>query len=96
MFGWDQFGILNGHDADARSELEAAEGKAKISLPNGEAVYMDKQVKGLGKNYMRESSRRAGIAAYTFFIKLYAVEALLSLVESGKVSADGTVGATDR
>lgn len=82
--------------ADARAELAAAEGKAKISLPNGEAVYTDKQVRGLGKNYMRESSRQAGIAAYTFFIKLYAVEALLLLVESGRVSADGTVGTSDR
>ncbi|KAE8898786.1 hypothetical protein PF005_g8178 [Phytophthora fragariae] len=81
---------------DARSELAAAEGKAKISLPNGEAVYTDKQVRGLGKNYMRESSRQAGIAAYTFFIKLYAVEALLLLVESGRISADGTVGTSDR
>ncbi|KAF1791823.1 Protein of unknown function DUF4954 [Phytophthora cactorum] len=80
---------------DARVELEAAEGKAKINLPNGEAVYTDKQVRGLGKNYMRESSRRAGITTYTFFIKLYALDELLKLVESGHVSADGTVGSMD-
>ncbi|KAL4092889.1 hypothetical protein PRIC1_011879 [Phytophthora ramorum] len=81
---------------DARTELAAAEGNAKMSLANGEDVYTDKQVRGLGKNYMRESSRRAGIAAYTFFIQLYALDALLPLVESGRVSADGTVGSVDR
>ncbi|KAG2981347.1 hypothetical protein PC118_g10659 [Phytophthora cactorum] len=48
-----------------------------------------------GKNYMRESSRRAGITTYTFFIKLYALDELLKLVESGHVSADGTVGSMD-
>ncbi|RMX68515.1 hypothetical protein KXD40_008800 [Peronospora effusa] len=76
---------------DARAELVAAEGKAELSLANGEAVYTDKQARGLGKNYMREASRLAGIAAYTFFIKLYALEALLDLAESGCVCADGTV-----
>ncbi|KAG7379569.1 hypothetical protein PHYPSEUDO_008472 [Phytophthora pseudosyringae] len=80
---------------DARAELEAAKGKAKFSIANGEAVYTDKQVRGLGKNYMRESSRRAGITAYTYFIQLYALDSLLKLVESGRVSADGTVGSMD-
>ncbi|CAH0475254.1 unnamed protein product [Peronospora belbahrii] len=76
---------------DARAELAAAEGKATLSLANGEAVYTDKEVRGLGKNYMREVSRLAGIAAYTFFIKLYALDALLNLAESGCVCADRTV-----
>ncbi|KAG7395300.1 hypothetical protein PHYBOEH_003967 [Phytophthora boehmeriae] len=77
---------------EARSDLIAAEGKARIQLANGEAVYTDKQVWGLGKNYMRETSRQAGIEAYSFFIKLYALDALLLLVEGGSVPADGTVG----
>jgi hypothetical protein len=81
---------------DARVVLDAAEGTAKISLATGEAVYTDREVRGLGKNYMRESSRRAGIEAYTFFIRLYALDALLALVENGKVSVDGTVGSLDR
>lgn len=80
---------------DARAELKAAEGKAKMNLPSGEAVYTDKQVRGLGKNYMRESSRRSGISAYTFFIKLYALDELLKLVESGYVAVDGTIGSVD-
>uniref|UniRef100_M4BIJ5 DUF4954 domain-containing protein n=2 Tax=Hyaloperonospora arabidopsidis (strain Emoy2) TaxID=559515 RepID=M4BIJ5_HYAAE len=80
---------------DARVELITAEGEAELSLADGEAVYTDKQARGLGKNYMRDTSRLAGIAAYTFFIKLYALEALLKSVEDGCVSADGTVGSVD-
>ena len=82
--------------SDARVELITAEGEAELSLADGEAVYTDKQARGLGKNYMRDTSRLAGIAAYTFFIKLYALEALLKSVEDGCVSADGTVGSVDR
>ena len=81
---------------DARVELVTAEGKADLCLADGEAVYTDKQVRGLGKNYMRETSRLAGIAAYTFFIKLYALDALLSCVEDGCVGTDSTVASVDR
>ncbi|CEG39757.1 uncharacterized protein PHALS_09993 [Plasmopara halstedii] len=80
---------------DARAALRAAEGKAQVILPNGEAVHTDKQVRGLGKNYMRESSRREAITTYTFFIKLFALKALFKRVESGQVSIDGTVGILD-
>lgn len=45
---------------------------------------------------MREASRLAGIAAYTFFIKLYALDALLDLAESGCVRADGTIASVTR
>uniref|UniRef100_A0AAV1U7X7 DUF4954 domain-containing protein n=1 Tax=Peronospora matthiolae TaxID=2874970 RepID=A0AAV1U7X7_9STRA len=83
------------HMKDARMELITAEGEAELSLADGEAVYTDKQARGLGKNYMRETSRLAGIAAYAFFIKLYALEALLKYVEDGCVSAGGTVGSVD-
>ncbi|TDH67401.1 hypothetical protein CCR75_000409 [Bremia lactucae] len=80
---------------DARAELEAAAGMAIHHLSNGEAVYTDEQVRGLGKNYMVESSRQEGIHAYTFFIKLYALEAVLKLVESGRVSVDDFIGTTE-
>ncbi|CAI5734798.1 unnamed protein product [Hyaloperonospora brassicae] len=80
---------------DARVELVTAEGKAELYLADGEAVYTDKQARGLGKNYMRETSRLAGIAAYTFFIKLYALDALLNCVEDGCVGTDDTVASVD-
>lgn len=80
----------------ARAALVAAAGKAESALTipeTGERVFTDRQVKGLGKNYLRESARAAGIAAYTFFIQLFALENLLTHVERGAVSVDDRVGA---
>lgn len=81
---------------DARAQLKAARGTAVIQLSDGEEVYTDKQVTGLGKNYMRETARKEAVAAYTFFIQLYALNALLGHVESSKVAVDGSVGAISR
>lgn len=82
---------------DARAQLRAARGSATIALAeSGEAVYTDAQVPGLGKNYMRESARTDAVAAYTFFIQLYALDALLDRVESGEVSVASTIGAISR
>ncbi|AXA37378.1 MAG: DUF4954 family protein [Candidatus Hydrogenedentota bacterium] len=44
-------------------------------------VYTDKDIKGLGKNYMQESSRKKGIEAYTFYIQYYALNGLKKRVE---------------
>lgn len=71
-----------------------AAGSAKLRLPNGEALYTDKQVTGLGKNYMREEARVEAIDAYTFFIKLFALEALLPCVERGQITPDATIGSS--
>lgn len=61
-------------------------------------VYTDKDVKGLGKNYMFEESRKAAIDAYTFYIKYYAVKGLArkvkELVEAGKTAEVAKVIAT--
>lgn len=82
---------------DARAQLQAAEGSATIALvESGETVYTDAQVPGLGKNYMRESTRTDAVAAYTRFIQLYALDGLLSRVESGEVSVESTVGSINR
>ncbi|MGB9691405.1 MAG: DUF4954 family protein [Candidatus Sumerlaeaceae bacterium] len=45
------------------------------------AVYSDKDIKGLGKNYMLESSRKKGIEAYSFYIQFYALNGLKKKVE---------------
>ncbi|TYZ62114.1 hypothetical protein PybrP1_012101, partial [[Pythium] brassicae (nom. inval.)] len=83
--------------AAARAQLRAAAGSATIALAEtGEAVYTDAQVPGLGKNYMRESARTDAVAAYTRFIQLYALDALLGRVESGEVSVESTVGSINR
>jgi hypothetical protein len=67
----------------------AAAGKATIRLADtGEAIYTDKQVAGLGKNYMREAARLEAIDAYSFFIQVFALEGLLAWLEK-----DGSQGA---
>jgi len=40
------------------------------------AVYTDRDIKGLGKNFMKETARLEGIKAYTFYIRLYALRGL--------------------
>jgi hypothetical protein len=52
---------------EARGRLESASGKD---------VYTDRDVQGLGKNYMTESSRLKGIDAYSFYLRYYALRGL--------------------
>lgn len=92
--------ILNRQDIvglmkQARAALIAAnDAKKTLQIPgSGERVFTDRHISGLGKNYLRESARKAGIAAYTSFIQLFALENLLRLVESGSVSVDNHVWA---
>jgi hypothetical protein len=44
-------------------------------------MYTDRDIKGLGKNYMLESSRLKGIEAYTFYLRYYALLGLKEAVE---------------
>jgi hypothetical protein len=39
-------------------------------------VYTDKDIPGLGKNFLKETARVEGIEAYTFYIRLYALKGL--------------------
>lgn len=55
----------------ARRELLAAEGRQ---------IYTAKHVPGIGKNYMTEQSRVAGIEAYSAFARYYALLALKARV----------------
>ena len=45
-------------------------------------VYMDEDIEGLGKNFLRESARQKGLAGYQFFIRFFA---LLGLKEMAQV-----------
>lgn len=45
-------------------------------------VYTESDIKGLGKNYMREASRRPAIDAYQFYIRHYALLGLKRRVEA--------------
>jgi hypothetical protein len=45
-------------------------------------VYTERDIEGLGKNFLREPSRLAAIAAYRFFIRYYALLAMKDQVQS--------------
>jgi hypothetical protein len=48
----------------------------KPGQPVRHIVYTDKDLPGLGKNFMKETARLEGIGAYTFYIRLYALKGL--------------------
>jgi hypothetical protein len=54
-------------------------------------VYTDRDVEGLGKNFMLESSRRSAIDAYKFYMKYYALLGLLA--EAREHQQRGSIGA---
>jgi len=65
---------------DARKRLEDVKQKKEI--------YTDKDIKGIGKSYMLERSRKAGIDAYTFYIRYYALMGLKKQLEANKKAKD--------
>ena len=58
----------------AQDPLFQERAAAKVSFHD--VVYIDKEIPGLGKNFMKESARLEGIEAYTFYIRLYALKGL--------------------
>ena len=80
---------------DARNKLE------NIKLIK--RVYTDKDIKGIGKNYLLESNRKKGVNAYTFYIRHYSLlglkrklEEYLSTRKKGKVKTLLTIPTRDR
>ncbi len=64
-------------------------GRDKLKNIKGEkGIYTDKDIKGIGKNFMSEESRKSGIEAYEFYIKYYALMGLKNkiaeLLKAGK------------
>jgi len=56
--------------------------RAKLAdVTESKEIYTDRDVKGLGKNYMLERSRTKAIDTYTFYIRYYALMGLKSKVE---------------
>ncbi|MBI3828500.1 MAG: DUF4954 family protein [Planctomycetes bacterium] len=72
----------------ARKKLMDAEGKAKLKDESGQPVFTDREVKGVGKNYLKEEARKGGIEAYTFYIKYYALMGLKRVLAAGAKAAD--------
>jgi hypothetical protein len=59
--------------------LEAREKLEGVKLIK--RVYTDKDIKGIGKNYLLESNRKKGVNAYTFYIRYYALLGLKRKLE---------------
>ncbi len=51
------------------------------SIHDKKNVYLDKDIKGLGKNYLYERSRVKAIETYEFYIKYYALNGLKSRIK---------------
>ncbi|MDD5449306.1 MAG: DUF4954 family protein [Candidatus Omnitrophica bacterium] len=71
----------------ARSKLDGVKEIKKI--------YSDRDIKGTGKNYMLEESRKAGIEAYTFYIRYYALTGLKARLSGTKKAKDILTKKTD-
>lgn len=67
---------------DARNRLK--------NIKENKAYYTDKDIKGIGKNFMSEESRKSGIEAYEFYMKYYALlgvkKVVTKLLKEGKQS----------
>src|SRR5262249_53122226 len=59
---------------DACRRLEA--------IPQVQDVYTDRDVAGLGKNFLLEPNRQQGVVSYRYFIRYYAFIALKGQLES--------------
>eukprot|EP00298_Acanthocystis_sp_HF-20_P012946 c20134_g1_i1.p1 GENE.c20134_g1_i1~~c20134_g1_i1.p1 ORF type:complete len:653 (+),score=252.01 c20134_g1_i1:27-1985(+) len=79
----------------ARDVLIKAEGKSRHLTASGEKVFSSDIIPSLGKNYMTESSRKAGIKAYTQYIHYYALCGLLEAILSNKLNVSLTTLAKD-
>lgn len=77
---------------NARKVLINAANSAKIFAPSSKMpIYTDKQVVGLGKNYMTEVSRKNAIKAYTFFIKHFVYQEIVDILEEKRCQIDDIV-----
>lgn len=68
---------------DARARLSAPRGAARFHTAGGEDVWTDREIDGLGKNYLKESNRVKGVKAYTFYLRLYALHGLVRARQAG-------------
>lgn len=59
------------------------------TVPQVKEVYTERDIEGLGKNFMRDACRQPAIAAYRFFIRYYALLALNERVQSVLRDGDG-------
>jgi len=66
----------------ARHCLERPPPAPATTDAHGHAVYTDRDIPGLGKNYLKEEARKAAVATYAFFARYYALRGVGRKVES--------------
>ena len=70
---------------DGRKRLDA------VDKPKD--LYTDRDIRGLGKNFMLEASRVKAVETYTFYIRYYALMGLMNCVEKvTKTALKGILG----
>ncbi len=71
--------MVHARAALMKLDTEVTQARATALKPGQPAkplVYTDKDVPGLGKNFMKETARLEGIGAYTFYIRFYALKGI--------------------
>ncbi len=63
------------------------EARKRLQAVFGKQMYTEKDVPGMGKNYMTEDARKNGVDAYTFYIRYYALKGLLKKLADGADAA---------
>ncbi|MBI3614989.1 MAG: DUF4954 family protein [Candidatus Omnitrophica bacterium] len=53
-----------------------ADARNRLQVPSMKELYTSKEIRGLGKNYLLEASRKRGVETYTFYIRAYALSGL--------------------
>jgi hypothetical protein len=79
---------------EARGRLAAAP-KKTAARPGAPVIYFEKDVPGLGKNYMLESLRAKAIEAYSFVLRFYALRGLYRRLLEIE-AAGGEVGESEK
>ncbi|KNC82548.1 hypothetical protein SARC_05161 [Sphaeroforma arctica JP610] len=72
----------------ARKYLEDAKDKARVRNSKGHAIYTDRDIPILGKNYCTESARKSGVHAFTFYSQYYALCGLYKQLTNGATLVD--------
>jgi hypothetical protein len=67
----------------ARDHLAAVDPTTShLKTSQGETVYTDAHIRGLGKNYMREAARKTAVKVYSDFIRWFSLRCLWDKIKS--------------
>jgi len=63
----------------------------KLAEISGQSVYTDKDIIGLGKNYLMEPNRKKAVSTYSFFIQYYCLNVMMLDVMANHQNPDGSI-----